>query len=230
MKLVNENFKEFLNETYKSYEELKDLVKDIINAFKNKNLDKKEIYLLKDIVDIKKYKNISIIGDVGIKIIGFGIDGGWINPNIMKKNEKYKQLYKKFKGLVISQLSEHGVFIHELQHAYDWYRNEGKAPQNYNPHDAYKSTDNFEKKYYRDISEQSAFFTEAINDTNFFDSNNNIRNINDVYKDFKEMYGAIWWGDKPGKTNAWKYLTVKMQKNLSRKFSQYYYKIKEKNI
>jgi len=228
-KLVCESVHEFLNETYKSFEELKMLVKDIMDAFKTKNLNRGEIHLLKDIVDMKKYKDISVIGNIGIKIVATGVDSGWISPDLMRKNEKYKVLYKKFKGIVISQLSEHGVFIHELQHAYDWYRNKGKAGRKYNPQDAYKTSSDFEEKYYRDTSEQSSFFTEAVNDVEFFDKNSNIRDIHSVYNDFKEIYGAIWWGDKPGKTNAWKYLTPKIQKNLSRKFSQYYFNIKDKN-
>ena len=91
-KLVCENLQEFLNETYQSYEELKALVKDIVLAFKNKNLNRGEIHLLKDIVDMKKYKDVGIIANIGIKSVGPGINGEWGNPDLMRKNKKYKSI------------------------------------------------------------------------------------------------------------------------------------------
>jgi hypothetical protein len=66
----------------------------------------------------------------------------------------------------------------------------------------------------------SAFFTKALAQMNFFTDKSelSLRGFNDLYEEFKEKY------------QGYEYLTPKDKKTLARKFSQYYYKLKERNI
>jgi len=71
------------------------------------------------------------------------------------------------------------------------------------------------RNYFKSNNEQSAYFVGTISGIDFFDSNGNIRNINDVWKEFIKDYGYQ------------AHYTPKIKKILARKFSQYYHKIKE---
>ena len=75
-----------------------------------------------------------------------------------------------------------------------------------------------ETKYLRLHPEQSSFFVDAISQIMFF-NNNQIRNFNEIYKEFKEKYAI----------GRWNQLTPKIQKDLLRKLSQYWHKIKDEH-
>jgi hypothetical protein len=155
-------------------------------------------------------------------------------------------LLEKYDGIIMFNTLEPTTALHELQHAYDDYRSKGKYTETkqFNkylklekPEDKFAASGteaevkdkikNFLKKYRRWATsysklthEKSAFFVEAIKKTDFLINTGKqgvyFRNINLVWDEFKKNY------------QSYDFLTPKMKKDAARKFSQYYYKLKEK--
>lgn len=222
-----------LNETYESYEELKQVATTLHNKYKTGELKQGQEYALKDIVNLSG--NLKLIGSVIFKYAP-GVGDVWWKAPIESYSEKWQTISKKtnypkgnivFIGLPIDRTKPPDVpsVIHELQHAYDWYRKKVKPtePDSYQIKNYSKAEDR-DKAYFRNQNEQSAFFVETINKLNFFNDSGNTRNIHELFSEFKKTYGY-----KGLENKTWNLLTPKIKKEFARKFSQYYYKIKEKN-
>ena len=140
------------------------------------------------------------------------------------------------------------TILHELQHAYDDYRSLRKfietkrfdkfvkldRPENTLVASGVTTKEDIQNKlkklrntrvhwtnsYTRLPHEKSAFFVQTIKKTDFFIDEKKLilKDIRTVWEEFKHNY------------QNWFSLTPKMQKDVMRKFSQYYYKIKEQNI
>jgi hypothetical protein len=133
------------------------------------------------------------------------------------------------------------TLLHELQHAYDWYRSKGKAikhsdknakregrkkelvAKGYSEHNEEEREfmNDFHKEYQNQPHEIDARFTQAIKETNFYkmddDFNKVIIPLRDVFKSF-----TVWF-------DGWKNLSYKDRKRLSRRLSQFWH-IKKDSI
>lgn len=162
------------------------------------------------------------------------------NYEILLEKFKMQYLIKNFTdGIIAIKIGEldKSVIIHELQHAYDDFRAKGKILhtklgrklQSQNAllqkmKSSKKAEDylsnTYIKTYYRTPHEISSYFVQTLNDMYFFMDEDEmyLRDFNDVYEEFKEKF------------QGYRYLTPKDKKILARKFTQYYYKLKDRNI
>lgn len=235
-----------LNETYESYVELKELSKDIVSTYRNKEIYSDVVYLL-SLFKKREYKVLKDFLNANVGIIYCSPHAKRLSPaGMFSRPDEYedivsifnmsendiKFLKKKYSdGIIIvkNQRMGTGTIIHELQHAYDNYRSRGKMlSTKYGSKFVNKmgmarrgkkfENSNLLKSYYRTSHEQSSYFVQAIDNINFFDQYNSLRNIKNVYEDFVEEF------------QGYRFLEPKDRKILTRKFSQYYYKLKERNI
>ncbi len=252
-------YKNVLNETFESFQELKILAKDLFEALDKTlkiqgtrakfytQVKKNKIYYIKRIVK-RKFKVIdefvnSSIGIMRSESKDFS-RGSYVQPkdyheikSILPDREisELQQIYPN--GIIVIYVYDINVIIHELEHAYDDFRAKGKLTNTrmgYRFEDKYKKFNKisspeekskyyegpFLQTYYRTPHEMSAFFTKALNTINFFRDDNEmiLRDFRDIYEDFKDTY------------QGYEYLTPKDKNILARKLSQYYYKMKERNI
>jgi hypothetical protein len=238
----NQYKKEFaLNETYESYEELKELAQDILKGYNDS--DK---FPMSELIPIKKFakKEYKVIKDflnTNISIVWYYSDdkefrhyaGTFFTPDEYNN----KNLEKKYPhGYIAIYFMSSKTVLHELQHAYDSFRSKGKfsyskmgykqrefldTPANKISHLTHEDIDKrYKKLYYRSPHELSAYFVKTLDDINFFRDKKELilKDIHDVYAEFEEKF------------DGYDYLTPKDKKMLARKFSQYYYKLKERNI
>jgi len=236
-----------INETYESYVELKILAKDIFDAFKKGKIEANKIYYIQLFTN-KTYKVINNLLSANIGIIFTSKEYGEPRGTFIGSDEYSKEEAKQYKAkypngyIIIRGEVYFDTLVHELQHAYDSLRSNGKYSYSkigYKQRDLlekpYKWTyrneeerdkqfkeysEYYMKLYHRSPHEISAKFSGTLSNIKFFYDENEIylRNFNDVYDEFKEKF--------PG----YEYLTPKDKKILARKFSQYYYKLKERNI
>jgi len=252
-------YKNALNETFESFQELKILAKDLFGAF-DKTLKiqgtqdkfytqfkKNQIYYIKRIVK-RKFKVIDEFVNSSIAIIRSDSEafsrGSYVQPQDYHEIKsilpdraipELQQIYPN--GIIVIYVFDINVIIHELEHAYDDFRAKGKLTKTkmgYRFEDKYRKFSKisspeekskyyegpFLRTYYRTPHEMSAFFTKALNMISFFRDKEELilREFQDVYEDFKDNF------------QGYNYLTSKDKKILLRKFSQYYYKMKERNI
>jgi hypothetical protein len=238
----NQYKKEYaINETYESYSELRLLAQDVIDTFDDliAKDEKQEINLIKKFTN-RDYKIIKDFVKAKIGIYYFislynANKGKFLSNRDPETFKKIKKFYKYSDGLIVIYNLNIGTVLHELQHAYDSYRSGGKYISTRAAQDLFNEMgkkhlvdqkemeDIIEKRkklYYRTPHELSAYFVETINNIEFFyDTAKTIfRDFKDVYEEFKE------------KMAGYEKLTPKIKKILARKFSQYYYKMKESNI
>lgn len=215
-----------LNETYESLTEILNLVNNLNNILKINN-----VYFLEKLIN--KNNNYPILKNFIDSKVGIVILPQERNPNVaglfFKPNEYYKlagdniellnTLKTKFLGGIIIILSPNkNVLVHEIQHAYDYYISKGKYI-NKKTHDVIRSTKDYKNsnKYYNMPHELNAYYTQVISEINFFEENKKIKDLKVLFKEFVDLYPE------------YERLTSKNKKILARKFSQYYYKIKEKS-
>lgn len=232
-----------MNETYESYQEFEELAGNIKKFIFNNEIVLDKFYSLQEICDPKL--NFPVLKNFIDQGIGIGImaekrkefnDADYTPANEFEENG-LSQYNGKFPGGIIrifkyntnvdkNLVVDSHILIHELQHAYDYYRSKGKfvnskkfakyTKRRQNPN-AYKENDeeNDWNSYVRNEPELSSFFVEAINNTDLY---YHIK----IEKSFKEIFDIF-------KENLpWDSFTTKIQKMMVRKFSQYYYKFKEK--
>ena len=227
-----------LNETYESYSELKQLTDDIYKKFSKNILKRSTLYYIKDgVEDINKFNIIKdfINAKVGLlynpdftKIAG----GGYFPPSDYEENMNFfnktsdesNELIREYPdGILVIGVLDKNYIIHELQHGYDYIRSKTKMSSSKNM-DKYNEKVNqvaqgklkmpekqFFDMYFRAQPEISALFTQAIDSINFDKKNS----INVCYWQFKRNF------------IGYNHLTPKIKKDLARKFTQYYHKIRE---
>jgi hypothetical protein len=162
--------------------------------------------LLKDFVKQKLYISFEDINEYGVYI---------------KKNKNHKYIALKYNNDIQDVLNDklgnyepknlfsylyyiyNSTLIHELQHAYDDYRSNGK-------YDNIKSSSYINLPY-----EINSFFTETISELDFID-NGKIIPWDILLYNFKKLY------------NEWDSIKDKYKRKLIRRLSQYYFKEKEK--
>jgi hypothetical protein len=233
-----------LNETYESYQELKILAEEIsakINIF-NSSINK--LYPLSKLVQNSRY---TVIKDFITNQVCIIITDQLDTPAAYVSNDRYDLAFgNNFRSkhenicktgvILIRPTSKNSsALIHELEHAWDDYRSKGKL---LNTKLGQKYKEKAEKYisqqtgksaaydpalttlYYRTPHEISAYFVEVLEEINFFrdESEMYLRDFKDLYEEFVEKF------------QGYEYLTPKDKKILARKFSQYYYKLKERNI
>ena len=251
------DYKNILNETYDSFQELKILAKDIFDEFSKTvkiegtrskfytRAKKDQLYYIKRLVK-RKFKVIDefVNSAIGIIVYTEGNNfsrGSYVQPddydeleNVGKSLKELRQIYPN--GIIVIYKLDINVILHELTHAYDDFRAEGKLLNTKLGRSLGKKVDKFNamsssqekdkflngpymQTYYRTPHELSAFFSKTMNSINFFSDKNEmyLRDFRDVYDDFIENF------------QGYQFLTPKDRKMLARKFSQYYYRIKEKN-
>ena len=243
-----------LNETYESFVELKILAQDIIDWYSDK-IEKDAAYSyipIEEIYDLQKFikRDYKVLKEFVNSSIGFichylhdsQLDtGSYIQSteyNLLKEllpADNVKEISKKIEeykiGLILidSISMKVGTVIHELQHAYDDFRAKGKLVSTKMGSRFLKKEKliknkvrkpDISKAYYRTPHELSAFFVKTLNYINFFydETEMNLKDFHTLYDEFKENF------------QGYDYLTSKDKKILARKFSQYYYKLKERNI
>jgi len=225
-----------LNETYESYVELNQLAKDIFDAYQKKKISINTFYYIQSFTK-RKYSVINdlIKANIGIIIVTSKKSsfGAFCEPKYYTTKKEYQYL----NGYIIIYNGElyFSTLMHELQHAYDYIRSKGKyvntkmgnkqekflnarASASISNIDDLKKS--YKKIYYRTPHEKSAIFVGTLSEINFFLDEEEIilKDFRTVYEEFKEKY------------KGYDYLTPKDKKILLRKFSQYYYKLKERNI
>jgi len=221
-----------LNETYDSYTELKRYVENIGGEIIGNRM-----YELKHF--IKEGDTYNFINDFlqsGTTAIIFmkklEFPGTFVPPEAYDGFGPNAPLLKLqyTNGIIMIRADSANIptVLHELEHAYDYFRSDGKIDntklgQKYLKHAKAAasigknigSDENLLRLYYRTPHEQSSYFVQAINAIEFFDKNGNIKNIHEAYRLFKVFY------------EGYQYLTPKDKRNLARKFAQYYHRIKE---
>ena len=233
-----------LNETYESFVELKMLVNDILNAYNTNKINVYDIYALAKFTK-RSYKILSkeFLFKTGF-IIGRIYAGGtskgrffppsqytecktFLNPYKHKQSIFFKDPLSKYTNgtIIIWEDSIHNnTIIHELQHAWDNYRSKGKFDISTSANkfrETLKKKEDLSKNdtlelYVRSAHEISAFFIAAINDLDFFYSKDtDFKSFKVMYDEFKSIY------------QGYDYLDEISKRILARKFSQYYYKIRE---
>jgi hypothetical protein len=241
-----------LNETYESFKELSLLAKEIFFQYRDGIKFTRKIYPIKSFVsDIEIYDVLKdfIKSSTGI-ILGeqddFVNPGSFMSPKTYNKfvqwiqNNKWGQdivtaegLQKSFNNGIIllgysyryERASSINIVLHELEHAYDNFRSGEKET---NTTLGKRFTDKIHQGgmtsainlYYRTPHEMSAFFVMVVNNIDFFDNHGIIKDFRTLYSEFEKEYNKIT-------LNQYEKLTKKDKNNLLRKFSQYYYKIKE---
>lgn len=235
------SYNEFaLNETYDSYVELKKLTEDVYMARgSNKQTYPWEVYSLADLSK-QSYKILprEFLLRTGISFGGLG-EGGVSKGRFFPTNQYYElkkeylgrngldaKIQKYRVGVIVIWSPDRSTIIHEIEHAWDSYRSKGKFNNNAGNAEWHKR----EKEgpltlgdtmtlYARTAHEMSAFFVAAVRDVNFFygyASETDMKPFSAAYDDFKRAY------------NGYEYLGDKEKKILARKFSQYYYRIRER--
>jgi len=250
-----------LNETYESFRELESVAKIIYKKFAKFFLFRSRqgvIYPFKKFID-KKFSIIQDFidnGNIGILYVKINPDknSGVKACFVPKKSlgafsnttEDQKKLLNKYNGIIVIYSMNYISILHELQHAYDYYKSNGKFYNNkkvlqfhnmekpvsnpafkgHNKEELEQQIDGYLKKLHRYMFtysstpvELSAFFIQTITNLEFFiDAGKQgiyFRDIHLLWDEFKEKY------------QNYDILTPKIKKDLARKFSQYYHKIKD---
>jgi hypothetical protein len=160
------------------------------------------------------------------------------NEDFIKNKDKNEYIKDIYFGIYSDNLFS--TLIHELQHAYDFYRSDGKfnsskSTKNYIKQttptglsgllngDEVKHLDKQEyyKKYLKLQHEINTRFTQAMAKTS-------IHNFTDTRKDNKFVSLNDYINDFKGNFLGWESMTDKVQKNLIRRASQYYHSNLEK--
>ena len=230
MKLVKESLIEesLINESYESLKEL-----SVISKFIMKNKEKlKKPYTLKSIFKNQKLSDFpltKIFLNSDIKIIFYsGMRSPMFAYPLYSKEdlEKYPFLHNKDKAGIIIINNQEDALLHELQHAFDYFRSGGKMAigKKINMYKKMGGSENLDTdktqliRYYRLKPEQSSYFTEVVNilkEKYYGSKKENIENIKYIYDQFKFVYPD------------WEILPEKDKKNLTRKFFQYWQKFIE---
>lgn len=236
-----------MNETYESYQEFEELAWAIKNFIFNNKIVLDKFYSLQETYDPKL--NFPVLKNFIDQGIGIGLllktkkqketefnDADYTPANEFEEHD-LSQYTGKFPGGIIrifkyntnvnnNLVVDSHILIHELQHAYDYYRSKGKfvntkkfakyTKRRQNPN-AYKEKgeENDWNSYVRNEPELSSFFVEAINKSALYYHIKTEKSFKEIFDIFKENL-------------PWDSFTPKIQKMLVRKFSQYYYKFKEK--
>ena len=146
-------------------------------------------------------------------------------------DNKRKKLQLRYPaGIIFIYTPSLRTIIHELEHAWDFYRSKGKYTKTKSGETYFKevnrSGENTEERkkhvkelYVRSMHELSAFFTAAVAKTDFFygKDETDFKPFNVVYDEFKDNFEG-WW----------QHLGEDEKKRVTRKFSQYYYRLKER--
>jgi len=228
-----------LNETFESYVELRRLARDVFAAYRDGRLRQGKIY---PITDFKKRDYVTIGGIFEANIGVFyqekeGRDdayGSFMSPKLDKHGNRVdvSSTTEYGDGVLIVHKLNVPTILHELEHAYDSFRSGGKFTVSRGAQDFFAEmgknrivgrdeipniVDKRRKLYYRAPHELSAFFVQAVDGIDFFydEAETVFRDFRDVHDEFKE------------KMKGYKYLTPKIQRDLARKLSQYYYRIRE---
>jgi len=227
-----------LNETYDSYVELKKLTQDI-RDFRQKSAAG-EVYSLASMTKL----NYKVLPREFLLKTGFtfgrlgegGVSKGRFFPPSQYKELQEEYLHRegdeknaaKYKvGVIIVWSPDQSTIIHEIEHAWDSYRSKGKFNTNAGNAEWHRrlgkegslTLGDTMKLYSRTAHEMSSFFVAAVNELNFFygyASETDLKPFSVVYDEFKRYY------------DGYKYLGDKEKKILARKFSQYYYRIRER--
>lgn len=238
-----------LNETYESYVELKQLAKDIFDAYEKGDILINKMYYIQSFTK----RNYNVINNLLNANIGISIynENEWRKGStrgVFNPPSEYDDSETKRYGInhpngyiIIYKMSLH-TLIHELQHAYDHLVSKGKFSHTKIGYKERKFFDRpvkltytsdeerdkqfkeydelYRKLYFRSPHELSANFIGTLNDINFFIDEKEmvLRNFREVYDEFIEKF------------KGYHHLTPKDKKILARKFSQYYYKLKERKI
>ncbi len=244
-------FEQYITERYSNISELKTLTedilllmaKDIAYGFSANSRNGYE-HNIKDIfkkIDIEKYHNIQgfikddFVKSISVTIIpdeivrGYYIDSsGDIKLNLNPTRNDLKTLHgKDEKDIYYLLYGLHNTLIHELQHAYDDYRSDGKyVKKGYN-----NEIENLEA-YYRSDHELNAHFTDIISSMEFYTTDFEetptslddgivivIRKIND-FDIIKQNFIKNFEG--------WSYLTEDIKKKMLRQLGKYYIMVNEK--
>lgn len=246
-------------ESYVELKELADNIFENYNKFfLFRKFQYFKIYYLNDFVT-KKFKTIQDFinnGNIGItynnptkqsSVGGFYAQQCEFDKFELSK-EKIEDLKQKINGLIVIRKLRRSIILHELNHAYDDYRSHGKfvehkrqkkfiklsLPDINDLTGVYKSKEEYNEKYKKFIQKQSKYFTSYSRNPHEISSYfvQTIRSIN-FFIDKKQMILKdihILWDEFKEKYQDFKVLTPNMKKDLARKFSQYYYKLKERNI
>lgn len=214
---------ENINETYDSFTELQKIKRAVEGGIqkdlKEKTEEDSTVYVPSSYVNSNEYKILpkEFINGVGIIMHPERDNSSYFNPTtykrILKSPEEADKYLKKYPaGIII--LEDLYSLLHELQHAYDWYRSQGKSFANH--YDPAKIKKSFSEKgasvkgYFRDQMELSAFFVQAIDDLDI-----------EKFDDLKSAWQAF-----KRKFYPWEWLNPKLRKKYANKFSQYYHRNK----
>jgi hypothetical protein len=232
MKLVNESLEEFqLNETYESSKELNKITEYILTHIGeiNKPCTFKELFRdqnlsLFPLTQKFLQSDMQIVMDNNIPWPMLAIP-----PYEQEDLQKYPYLNNISAGTIIIGENNKDALLHELQHAFDYFRSETRmaSDKRYNKFNRlYKDKqisffDEIQnRQYIRLKAEQSAFFSECFSLTKKLiqTMHADIKNIKTAFNIFK-MYFPLW-----------NLLPEKDQKNLTRKFWQHWQKLIDENI
>lgn len=246
--LIKTTFNEYILESYSNIHELKTLTNDIIHLMTKDIVHEYNIldskYIIYNIfknIDIKKYHDIQdFIKDNFVKSIEIltisnnKFNGGYLDNkikliiNISVNNLKI--LTSKDEASIYYLLNgSYSTLLHELQHAYDDYRSNGKfikSDINYN----YNNNKDLEK-YHKSNHELNAYFTSTISEIVFYDIDYEetptilddglaiiIKKINDfdiIKQDFIKKF------------KGWRYLTEDIKKKMLHRLGKYYISVNE---
>jgi hypothetical protein len=240
-----------LKENYESFKDLSKISVDVFKRIKNskKLITREKIsqlfnnddLLLKNTISlknlIKKYEGkFKDFLNSGLGILyanlddsGWDVTGGYLNGKDLKEMDDPSLLntYKKFpQGIIIAPSS--GIFFHELQHAFDFYRSKGKVVPTYDSNEIFKHMENswgYNKKlkpYYLDPSELNAYFKEAVFSTYWAEEKDINDNNKSKFYNFKDI---LYWFKKS--FIPYDYLNEKGKKKYINKLYPYYEKIKD---
>ena len=222
-----------LNETYDSFVELKLLTRDIYEAYNDGKVKSLKLYKLSNFSN----RNFKILSEEFLKNTGFSITiwgGGGSNGRffpqdqfyICKKYIKESENPNKFPlGIIILWDVTPSTIIHELEHSWDNYRSKGKFARTKSAGEYFKELNKKvpdlkreNELYLRSAHEMSSFFVSAVNSLNFFYGKNetDFKPFSVIYDEFKDAY------------EGYKFLGPDEKKRLARKFSQYYFRMKER--
>jgi len=231
-----------LNETYDSFVELQKLAHDVEDGYKNKNFKKNIIYPIKQFTK-REYDTLKDFINANIGIIftpGRLKSGDAIFVPTYQYFYNFKEPEDKIKlyphGILRIGLLTPGILIHELQHAYDSIRSNGKfASSKHSQKYLKRESERIEKlidkrdlsdseytclakSYFRTEHEMSAYFVKALDEMDFFydKAKLNFKPFSVAYDDFKDIY------------TGYDLLEPKDKKRILRKFTQYYNRMKDR--
>lgn len=232
-----------INETYESFRELQILAREIIKSYIEGPVEINKLYPLSELAESIKYNVLKdfIESGVGFYITDDITEGGSYIP-FQRYDRSFKDDFiqkDKYKiGIVLINLhyANSRIIIHELEHAWDDYRAKGKLLKtklgsrykdraenviSQNKGGDLLDHSNLRRLYYRTPHELSAYFTQTLERIRFFEEYRApykvLRNFKDLYEEFQNIF------------QGYEYLTPKDKKVLARKFSQYYYKLKNEH-